>query len=408
ERWRYNRMAELGFPHEAIGEPTPGLIPAPKAEEQQMAKMPVAPQFSGQQSQGGMNWPTIQSAIQRYAGFQPGVTDIAKGYQLTQEQANRLLNQPLAQPAAQPIPAPTVGWYQIEGQPRQVITDEYWKTPVQGGGSFNVIPGSAAGPQWAPPVTLTVGGKEYTLPATTVIDLAKNLPKETPKPPEWTIPPQFESKIDELTKIIQAPPGTYTIDQRNLAAHALSDLNRQVLEFNKGQMDVWRAQMGYPLQEREVAARERGAEAQAMGATAQLMTAGPHAEYYRKLAKEGQLVPPGYAVFSPETQQKLFEHREKSEPIWRYIHDAMAFATEKTPTGEEFRNPASFVGYLNMIGKVFDIEELKNLKFKDLSQSFIAPYIHRLLQTSPKTQNLKPGSAEYNEAFAATLRELYK
>ena len=399
--WRARKMRELGFPEEAIGQPLPPP-PAPTTAPMQI----IPPQ--GNAGEGAITSDTIRNAIQSYAGFQPNITAIgAPRYQLTQAQANQLFNRPVASPApVAQAPAPTVGWYQIEGQPKQYITDEFWKTPVPGGGSFNVIPGSAAGPSWVPPVSIKMGGEELKVPAQVLIDYAKSMPTQI-NPPEWTIPPPVESKMNELWKIIQAPVGTYSTSQRNAAAAMLNDLNRQVLEYNKDQLQTWQTALGYPLRERETAAHETSALAQAQSAAAQAMIAGPHAEYYRKMAQQGQLVPPGYAVFNPETRQKLFENAPKEENFAPYVRDAILAATEETPTGRLI-NPGMFLGYLNAIGKSIKGDKWQTLTFKDLDPSIVAPYIHRLIQANPKTANMKLGSDEYNEAFNATLRELYK
>jgi hypothetical protein len=303
-----------------------------------------------------------------------------------------------------------VGWFQVEGGPRQTITDEYWQTPIPGRGSFNVIPGSAAGPAWAPPVTVRMYGKDYTLPASTVAELGRTFQREAPKTPEWTIPPEYESKMAELTKIIQAPVGAYTTGQRHAAAAAFGDLNKQVSEMNKYQADMWRTQMGYPLEERKTAATEMGALAQARNAEAQLMLAGPHADYFKKLAGEGQLVPPGYAIFSPESRKAIFENPQKSEAFAPLARDAVLASMEETPTGK-IVNPFAFMGYMNLMGKTVAKErgqEWKDITVKEMNREMVAPYIHRIIQTNPKTSKLKSDSKEYQQLYNDTLRELYK
>jgi hypothetical protein len=305
---------------------------------------------------------------------------------------------------------PNVGWFQVEGGPRQTITDEYWKTPIPGRGSFNVIPGSAAGPAWAPPVTVRMYGKDYTLPASTVAELGRTFQREAPRTPEWTIPPEYESKMTELNKIIQAPTGTYTSGQRHAAAAALGDLNRQVGEMNKQAVDLWKTQMGLPLEERKTAATEMGAAASMKNAEAAIMQAGPHAEYFQKLAKEGTLVPPGYAIFNPETRKSMFENPAKSEAMAPLARDALLASTEDTTTGK-IVNPFAFMGYMNLMGRTVAKErgqEWQDITVKNMNREMVAPYIHRIIQTNPKTANLKPTSKEYQQLYNDTLRELYK
>jgi hypothetical protein len=214
----------------------------------------------------------------------------------------------------------------------------------------------------------------------------------------------------ELTKIIQAPVGAYTTGQRHAAAAALGDLNKQVSEMNRYQADMWKTQMGYPLEERKTIATEMGALAQARTAEAQLMMAGPHADYFKKMAGEGQLVPPGYAIFSPESRKAIFENPQKSEAFAPLARDAILASMEETPTGK-IVNPFAFMGYMNLMGKTVAKErgqEWKDITVKEMNREMVAPYIHRIIQTNPKTSKLKPESKEYQQLYNDTLRELYK
>jgi hypothetical protein len=214
----------------------------------------------------------------------------------------------------------------------------------------------------------------------------------------------------ELTRIIQAPVGAYTTGQRHTAAAALGDLNKQVSEMNRYQADLWKTQMGYPLEERKTAATEMGALAHAKTAEAQLMMAGPHADYFKKLATEGQLVPPGYAIFSPESRKAIFENPQKSEAFAPLARDAIVASMEETPTGK-IVNPFAFMGYMNLMGKTVAKErgqEWKDITVKEMNREMVAPYIHRIIQTNPKTSKLKPDSREYQQLYNDTLRELYK
>ena len=303
-----------------------------------------------------------------------------------------------------------VGWFQIEGGPKTTITDEYWKTPMTGRGSFNVIPGSAAGPAWAAPVTVRMFGKDYTLPAATVAELGNTFQREGNRTPKFEIPTDMQNQMDAYSKIIQAPQGAYTTGQRAAAASALNNLNTQATQMNQQAIDVWKAQMGYPLEERKTTATEMGALAHAKTAEAQLMMAGPHADYFKKLAAEGTLVPPGYAIFNPETRKAMFENPAKSEAFAPLARDALLASTEDSPTGKVV-NPFAFMGYMNLMGKTVSRErgqEWKDITVKDMNKEMVAPYIHRIIQTNPKTMKLKPTSKEYQQLYNDTLRELYK
>ncbi len=327
------------------------------------------------------------------------------------EAANRVIEMAKSPGGTYEAAPPNVGWFQIEGGPKRTITDEYWRTPMTGGGSFNVIPGSAAGPQFAPPVTLRMYGKDYTLPAATVAELGQTFQREqAPRMPEFTIPTEYQTRMDDLMKIIKAPMGSVGGATRTAAAHALGDLQREVTEMNRQTIDVWKTQMGYPLEERKVGAQETGAYAHAKTAEAQLMMAGPHADYFKKLASEGTLVPPGYAIFNPETRKAMFENPQKSEAFAPLARDALLASTEDTPTGK-IVNPFAFMGYMNLMGKTVSREkrqEWKDIAVKDMNKEMVAPYIHRIIQTNPKTMKLKPESKEYQQLYNDTLRELYK
>jgi hypothetical protein len=253
-------------------------------------------------------------------------------------------------------------------------------------------------------------GKDYTLPAATAAELGRTFEREAPRTPEWTIPPEIDTQMKDLSKIISAPMGAVTSSQRQTAANRLEGFNRQVAEMNKQTVDLWKTQMGYPLEERKTAATEMGALAHAKTAEAQLMMAGPHADYFRKLASEGQLVPPGYAIFSPESRKAIFENPQKSEAFAPLARDAIVASMEETPTGK-IVNPFAFMGYMNLMGRTVAKErgqEWKDLTVKEMNREMVAPYIHRIIQTNPKTSKLKPDSKEYQQLYNDTLRELYK
>ena len=382
----YQKMIENAYPY-ASAKTFPemfGMVPAPGRE-----RPPAVIPPSG----GPFNIETASYTPQLTGYKNPGPIDMVKNTQGGYEAAPS-----------------NVGWFQIEGGPRQTITDEYWRTPIPGRGSLNVIPGSAAGPAWAPPVTIRMFGKDYTLPAATAAELGRTFEREAPRTPEWTIPPEIDTQMKDLSKIISAPMGAVTSSQRQTAANRLEGFNRQVAEMNKQTVDLWKTQMGYPLEERKTAATEMGALAHAKTAEAQLMMAGPHADYFRKLASEGQLVPPGYAIFSPESRKAIFENPQKSEAFAPLARDAIVASMEETPTGK-IVNPFAFMGYMNLMGRTVGKErgqEWKDLTVKEMNREMVAPYIHRIIQTNPKTSKLKPDSKEYQQLYNDTLRELYK
>jgi hypothetical protein len=128
------------------------------------------------------------------------------------------------------------------------------------------------------------------------------------------------------------------------------------------------------------------------------------------MAGEGQLVPPGYAIFSPESRKAIFENPQKSEAFAPLARDAILASMEETPTGK-IVNPFAFMGYMNLMGKTVAKErrqEWKDITVKEMNREMVAPYIHRIIQTNPKTSKLKPDSKEYQQLYNDTLRELYK
>jgi hypothetical protein len=380
----YQKMVENAYPY-ASAKTFPemfGMVPSPGRERPSAAIPP---------SGGPFNIETASYTPQLTGFNTPGGINAARN---TQGEAA----------------ASNVGWFQIEGGPRQTITDEYWKTPSSGRGSLNIIPGSAAGPAWAPPVTIRMFGKDYTLPAATAAELGRTFQREAPQTPEWTIPPEIDTQMKDLSKIISAPMGAVTSSQRQTAGNRLEGLNRQVAEMNKQTIDLWKTQMGYPLEERKVGATEMGAVAQARNAEANIMMAGPHADYFQKLAKEGTLVPPGYAIFNPETRKSIFENPAKTEAFAPLARDALLASTEDTATGK-IVNPFAFMGYMNLMGRTVSKERgqaWEDITVKNMNKEMVAPYIHRIIQNNPKTSKLKAESKEYQQLYNDTLRELYK
>ena len=90
--------------------------------------------------------------------------------------------------------------------------------------------------------------------------------------------------------------------------------------------------------------------------------------------------------------------------------DALLASTEDTPTGK-IVNPFAFMGYMNLMGRTVSKErgqEWQDITVKNMNSEMVAPYIHRIIQTNPKTANLKPTSKEYQQLYNDTLRELYK
>jgi len=189
-------------------------------------------------------------------------------------------------------------------------------------------------------------------------------------------------------------------------------MNHQ-MAYGPGSPAMISAQTGeskLPIEQMTAQAHQISAEASKRQAEANLMMAGPHADYFRKLASEGQLVPPGYAIFSPESRKATFENPQRAEAFAPLARDAIMASMEETPTGK-IVNPFAFMDYMNLMGRTLAKErgqEWKDVTVREMNREMVGPYIHRIIQTNPKTMRLKPESKEYEQLYNDTLRELYK
>jgi hypothetical protein len=415
EEWYPPWMAEAQpfgpIPTKAIGPITPVLPPARET------------------GGTGPSWKTIQDAIYRASGIQPGITDLRTGAQFTQEQADRLFNTPIplrnenvsnALPFVKEVLPSGETRYVLEGGQGTLTLPKGWNAAEEGRkfmANFQpTVPGPIAPREistyQAGEYPVMIGGRQVMMPRfVTGVEGAPGTGtreewanymarRPTEEPPTWTIPPAIEKQMGDLMKIIQSPD-TWS-GQRHAAAQALGDLGRMVAEQNRMARGAYEFGASFPLKEREVAAHEAGIPLRQYEAETHRFAAEQLAKHQEQIGKYFN-VGAGQTVLNREGKP-VYQAPFAPEHTSAIMHYAIAGSTEESPMGQKTINPMTFVGLMNMMGSRLG-GGYKPITMKEVPKEWITPYIEgRIKKVKP---NLKADTEEYRKLHKAYEDLLY-